>query len=132
MIRAAGGVIIRAGRFGPQVLLVHRPKYEDWTFPKGKLADGESDEECARREVIEETGLECDLIEELRGTKYVDRHGRNKTVRYWLMEHVGGQFRPNNEVDKILWAGVDEARSLLSYERDRDVLDQVALKYENS
>ena len=132
MIRAAGGVIVREERSGPQVLLVHRPKYKDWSFPKGKLADGESDEECARREVMEETGLECDLMEELAGTQYVDRHGRNKIVRYWLMEHVGGQFRPNNEVDQILWAGIDEARSLLSYDRDRGLLDQVALKYEDS
>jgi 8-oxo-dGTP diphosphatase len=125
-VRAAGGVIVRSGRFGRQVLLVHRPKYEDWTFPKGKLTKGESDEDCARREVREETGFECEILDEVGATNYRDRHGRPKVVRYWLMEQVGGQFEPNAEVDKILWAGADEALSLLSYDRDREILEKVA------
>jgi 8-oxo-dGTP diphosphatase len=125
-VRAAGGVIVRSGRFGPQVLLVHRPKYEDWTFPKGKLTKGESDEDGAHREVREETGLECELSDELGTTSYRDRHGRPKVVRYWLMQHVAGHFEPNDEVDKILWAGVDEASALLTYDRDREILHKVA------
>jgi 8-oxo-dGTP diphosphatase len=124
-VRAAGGIIVRSGRFGPQVLLIHRPKYDDWTFPKGKLNEGESDEDGARREVHEETGLECELLDEMASTSYIDRHGRPKVVRYWLMEHVGGLFEPNDEVDKMLWAGLDEASGLLSYDRDRELLVEV-------
>src|SRR3989442_274166 len=91
VVRAAGGVVLRDGR----VLLVHRPRYGDWTFPKGKALPGESDEDCALREVEEETGLRCELGEELPATAYVDGMGRPKRVRWWRMRPVGGAFMPH-------------------------------------
>jgi 8-oxo-dGTP diphosphatase len=105
-----------------RVLLVHRPKYGDWTLPKGKLDPGEAFEDAALREVEEETGLRCELGEELGSTTYHDRHGRPKLVRYWEMTPVGGEFEPNDEVDEVRWATPEEARELLTYERDREVV----------
>ena len=98
--------------------IVHRPKYDDWTFPKGKLDPGESFEEAALREVREETGFECELDEELEPTTYHDRHGREKVVRWWAMTVVRGEFEPNDEVDELRWVTPDQARELLTYERD--------------
>ncbi|HEX8053666.1 MAG TPA: NUDIX hydrolase [Thermoleophilaceae bacterium] len=117
-VLAAGGVVRRDGL----VAVVHRPKYDDWTLPKGKLDEGESFEEAALREVEEETGLRCELGEELESTTYRDRHGREKLVRYWAMTPASGEFEPNREVDELRWVTPDEARALLTYERDRDVL----------
>jgi 8-oxo-dGTP diphosphatase len=105
-----------------RVAIVHRPKYDDWTFPKGKLDRGESFEEAALREVREETGFECELGEELDSTHYHDRHGRPKVVRWWEMTVVGGEFEENDEVDELRWVTPDEARALLTYERDRGVI----------
>jgi 8-oxo-dGTP diphosphatase len=104
------------------VLLVHRPKYGDWTFPKGKLDPGEGFEDAALREVEEETGLRCELGDELPSTTYHDRHGRRKLVRYWEMTPVDGEFEPNDEVDALRWVTPAEARDLLSYDRDREVV----------
>src|SRR5581483_7348813 len=99
-VRAAGGVVARDG----EVLLVHRPRYDDWTFPKGKAEEGESDEDCALREVREETGLRCALEDELASTSYVDARGRPKRVRWWRMRVVGDDgFTPNEEVDELRW-----------------------------
>jgi 8-oxo-dGTP diphosphatase len=117
-ISAAGGVVLRAG----DVVVVHRPKYDDWTLPKGKLDPGESFEDGALREVEEETGLRCQLVRELPSTEYEVR-GRPKLVRYWLMEpeeDLG--FVPGSEVDELRWLPAEEALALLSYDRDRDVL----------
>lgn len=126
-VRAAGGVVARESAEGaPQILLIHRPKYADWSFPKGKLMDGETDEECAVREVQEETGFKCEIGHELKSVSYVDRHGRNKIVRYWVMSPMGGSFTPNNEVDQILWATPAEAALTLSYPHDRELLGEVA------
>jgi len=122
LVRAAGGVVTRGDERDPEVLLVHRPRYDDWSLPKGKLGSGESWEDGALREVEEETGLRCRAGRELASTSYVDRHGRPKLVRYWAMTPVGGGFAPNNEVDEVRWLPVDDASALLSYERDRDVL----------
>jgi 8-oxo-dGTP diphosphatase len=97
---------------------VHRPRYDDWTFPKGKAEDGESDEECALREVWEETGLHCTLGDEVASTDYVDSRGRPKRVRWWLMSPVDGGFEPTDEVDEIRWLEPVEAARLLSYDRD--------------
>jgi 8-oxo-dGTP diphosphatase len=108
-----------------EVLLVHRPKYDDWTFPKGKAAPEETDEECALREVKEETGLSCALGRELLSTSYRDGRGRPKTVRYWAMEPLAGSFTPRSEVDEVRWLPTAEARALLSYDRDRGVLDSL-------
>ena len=108
---------------GGRVLLVHRPRYDDWTFPKGKAEDGESDEACARREVHEETGYVCVLGAEIGATEYLDSKGRPKRVRWWLMEPVGDTtFAPNEEVDELRWATPSEAEELLSYDRDLALL----------
>ena len=113
----------RRGRGGEvQLLLVHRPKYDDWAFPKGKAVPGESDESCALREVEEETGLRCRLQEELESTSYRDSRGRAKLVRYWAMEPVDGVFAPGHEVDAVRWVARDEAAALLTWPRDQDVL----------
>jgi 8-oxo-dGTP diphosphatase len=122
-VRAAGGVVLdSAGR----VALVHRPKYDDWTLPKGKLDPGESFEDAALREVEEETGLRCRLVRELPSSEYVDPKGRSKLVRYWLMEveHDPG-FVTNKEVDELRWVPVEEAPALLSYPRDAEILGSV-------
>ena len=127
-VRAAGGVVWRVDGDGRvEVLLVHRPGYEDWTFPKGK-ADPEDvdDEHTALREVEEETGYRCTLGRELPGVDYLDRKGRPKHVRYWEMRILSGEFVPNREVDELLWLDFDAARDRLSYERDFDVLDAFA------
>lgn len=116
-IRAAGGVVRRRG----DVLVVHRPKYGDWTFPKGKAKSGESDEECALREVEEETGLRCRLGRELSTTRYRALAGP-KVVRYWEMAPLDGGFRPTREVDEVRWLPPDRAAALLSYGRDGEVL----------
>jgi 8-oxo-dGTP diphosphatase len=115
-VRAAGGVVAHGG----EVLLVHRPRYDDWTFPKGKAEEGESDEDCALREVQEETGLRCALAEELPSTSYVDARGRPKRVRWWRMRVVGDEgFTPNEEVDELRWVVEAAAAELLTYDRDR-------------
>jgi 8-oxo-dGTP diphosphatase len=118
-VRAAGGVIVRDG----MLAVVHRPKYDDWTFPKGKQMRGETDEETAHREITEETGFVCALGDELTTITYVDRKGRPKDVRFWLMSVVSGEFAPTDEVDQLRWVTPDAARSILSYDRDREVLD---------
>src|SRR5204863_3479004 len=104
IVRAAGGVVYRDG----QILLVHRPKYDDWTFPKGKANEDETDEDCALREVEEETGLRCSLGRELASTSYTDSRGRPKRVRYWLMRCEDGLFEPTAEVDEIAWVSLDD------------------------
>jgi 8-oxo-dGTP diphosphatase len=119
VVRAAGGVVEDNGR----VLLVHRPQYDDWTFPKGKAQEDESDEACALREVEEETGLRCELGDELPSTSYVDSKGRPKRVRYWRMRPVAGAFTPHDEVDELAWLPPLEAREKLSYVRDLTLLD---------
>jgi 8-oxo-dGTP diphosphatase len=125
-VRAAGGVVAREGSKGPQILVVHRPKYGDWTFPKGKTEAGESDEDCALREVEEETGLLCVLREELPSTSYTDSHGRPKRVRYWLMDPIGGELAFRHEVDEARWVTLDEALRFLTYDRDVTLLQSLS------
>jgi 8-oxo-dGTP diphosphatase len=120
-VKAAGGVVRRDGR----IAVVHRPRYDDWSLPKGKLDPGETWEEAALREVREETGLECSLGEELSSTSYFDRKGRSKLVRYWLMDPVGGEFAPNDEVDELRWLTPAEAAALLTYPRDKELAQEV-------
>lgn len=123
MVQAAGGVVWRRSPDREvEILLVHRPRYNDWTLPKGKLEGSESHERGALREVEEETGLRCRLGPELRSTAYRDGKGRPKLVRYWAMTPVGGRFAPTDEVDEIRWVPIAAAPELLTYGRDRDVL----------
>ena len=102
--------------------VIHRPKYDDWTLPKGKLDPGETEVRAATREVEEETGMLCRLGPDLGTVAYVDSSGRDKTVRYWLMTPVRGTFHPTGEVDDLRWLPLDEALALLSYDRDRAIL----------
>lgn len=123
VVHAAGGVVYRTNeRSEIEVLLVHRPKYADWTFPKGKVLSGETDEACALREVEEETGLLCAREAELPGTSYQDHKGRPKVVRYWAMHSVAGIAHPRNEVDAVRWTSLASAAEILTYERDRELL----------
>lgn len=122
VVRAAGGIVVRGAAPSAEILIVHRPQYDDWTFPKGKVEPGESHEECAVREVEEETGLRCSLGRELEPTSYLDAKERPKTVRYWVMEVVGGVLRFDFEVDAARWVPVSEAPALLTYPRDADLL----------
>jgi 8-oxo-dGTP diphosphatase len=124
-VKASGGVVWRRGDRGLEVALVHRPKYDDWSFPKGKLDPGESWEEAALREVEEEIGLRCRLGHELPPTSYRDNRGRAKVVRYWLMEPLDGAFAASGEVDEMRWVPAGEARALLSYAHDRELLREV-------
>lgn len=125
-VRAAGGVVCRRAAGRLEVLLVHRGHYDDWTVPKGKAEEGETDEDCARREVEEETGVRARLLDELPSVRWRDRYGRPKVARYWRMEPVGDQpARPQNEVDEVVWLAVDAAIARLTYARDAAVLEAV-------
>jgi 8-oxo-dGTP diphosphatase len=120
-VHAAGGAVVRDGT----VAVVHRPRYDDWSLPKGKLDPGESFEDAALREVEEEIGLRCRLGRELSSVSYTDRKGRAKLVRYWLMEPVGGEFAPNEEVDEVRWMPFEEAATQLSYPHDRELMAEL-------
>ena len=124
-IRAAGGIVCRSGENGIEVLVVHRPAYDDWSFPKGKLERDEDEETAAVREVEEETGLRCRLERELATTRYRNALGRPKTVRYWLMTPVAGTLAAANEVDDARFVPAVEALELLTYERDRALLERL-------
>ncbi|HJP66589.1 MAG TPA: NUDIX hydrolase [Actinomycetota bacterium] len=123
LIRAAGGVVLRSGSAGrTEVAVVHRPAYDDWSLPKGKLHPGEGLEEAALREVEEETGFRARLGRRIGDVEYLDRKGRPKRVTYWLMEPVDGAFRPTDEVDQLRWVPVEDAADVLSRQLERDVL----------
>jgi 8-oxo-dGTP diphosphatase len=130
-VRAAGGIVRREVDGELEVLLVHRPRYDDWSFPKGKARRGESDEDCALREVEEETGLRCRLGPEVGRTSYRDDRGRPKVVRYFALGADGQEPRPQNEVDAVRWARLDDARSLLTWDHDRQLLDRVRASGDN-
>ena len=123
VVRAAGGVIVRSKPEGAlELVVVHRPSYDDWTFPKGKLQAGEREEHTAIREVEEETGMRCRLERALGTTKYRDHRGRAKVVHYWVMRVLDGHFKPTREVDELRWVSLRQAASLLSYNHDRALL----------
>jgi len=123
-VRASGGVVYRYGERGLEFLVVHRPRYDDWSLPKGKLDAGESWESAAVREVEEETGLRCALGAELTATGYRDNKERFKVVRYWLMEATGDGpgFEPDDEVDTLKWVEAWRAPGALTYPRDADLV----------
>jgi 8-oxo-dGTP pyrophosphatase MutT (NUDIX family) len=123
-VRAAGGLVRRRRKDGvEEILVVHRPAYDDWSFPKGKLEAGESEEDAAVREVEEETGLRCRLERELATTSYRDARRRPKTVRYWVMTPISGELGAANEIDDARFVPIAEARSLLTYARDIELLE---------
>jgi 8-oxo-dGTP diphosphatase len=123
IVRAAGGLVCQCAEDGAvEIVLVHRPAYDDWSFPKGKLHHGESEPDAALREVEEETGLRCRLTREVGITAYRDSRGRSKTVRYWEMGPVGGVLAPANEIDDARWVALGDALGELTYARDRELL----------
>jgi len=122
VVQAAGGLLVRRRGGHLQIAVVHRPTHDDWSFPKGKLEEGETFEMAALREVHEETGMECRLVRFIGHTEYIDRKGRPKAVAYWVMAVEDGAFARNDEVDELRWKELPGAAGLLSYERDRELL----------
>lgn len=129
LIRAAGGLIVRGERIDhAEMVVVHRPRYDDWTLPKGKEDAGETPPECAVREVVEETGLRSRIVGHA-GTARYRADGSPKQVEYYLMRpyrFVG--FEPNDEVDEVRWIPLAEAPSLLTYDFDRELVGEVNLQ----
>jgi len=122
-VKAAGGVVWRRGADGIELAVAHRPRYDDWSLPKGKLDRGESWEDAALREVEEEIGLRCRLGDELEPVGYHDRKGRTKAVRYWLMEpEADAPFAPNDEVDELRWLTPEAAAGALTYPHDVELV----------
>lgn len=121
-IWAAGGVPHRSRKGTDEYLLVHRPRYNDWSLPKGKLNTDESFLDAARREVEEETGHEVEVGATLGTVGYAMPDGTDKVVRWWLMEADKGEFRPNSEVDEIAWLPAGKATKALTYGNDQAVL----------
>jgi len=119
VIRAAGAILHRDGL----VAVVHRPKYDDWTLPKGKLEGGEGDREAAVREVEEETG-HAGTIERDLGTIGYDVEAGPKCVRYFLMAADSGGRPLAKDVDEVRWVGIDDAVAMVTYDRDREVLER--------
>jgi 8-oxo-dGTP diphosphatase len=124
---AAGGVVLdQKGR----VLIVHRGRYDDWSFPKGGVDEGESLEQAALREVKEEAGLECEIVRKLASSRYffTTRKGqtRLKVVHYFLMKIIGGRLLADgSETDEAIWCEVAEAAARLSYQGDKDLLGEI-------
>jgi 8-oxo-dGTP pyrophosphatase MutT (NUDIX family) len=128
LVLAAGGLLLRdAPGDVRELALVHRPNRVDWSFPKGKVEPHESLTACALREVEEETGLRCRVGRFVGTTQYRDRKDRPKVVAYWLMDVVSGTFAANDEVDEMRWVALDSAAALLTYDRDRELLERLAL-----
>ncbi|MCB1015598.1 MAG: M48 family metalloprotease [Acidimicrobiales bacterium] len=122
-VTAAGGIVWRrAPDGGIELLLVHRPKYDDWSLPKGKHDPGETDEECARREIEEETGLVGELGARVGTARYLDGKGRDKVVHYFEVREPAGEFVPNDEVDEVRWLAPEPAAELLTYPHDAELV----------
>lgn len=123
-VHAAGCAVWRLGPHDEvEWAVAHRPHYDDWTLPKGKLDPGEDFETAAVREVQEEIGLTGELGAELPSTSYEDKKGRTKMVRYWLMQAPADhEFAANDEVDRLDWLPGPGAQHALTYDRDRDVI----------
>ena len=125
-VHAAGAAVYRRSGEGVEWAVIHRPRYDDWSLPKGKLDPGEDFETAALREVREEIGVTGRLGTELAPVRYRDNKDRPKLVRYWLMEAEGGAFEPNDEVDEVRWLPARDALALLTYDRDRALLKEAA------
>ena len=126
LIRAAGGIIRRfvaGGRV--EVACIYREARGDWTFPKGKIDEGETFEQGALREVFEETGMSCQVIRFAGTTNYTHRKGKPKIVAYYLMEASAGEFSPNEEVDELNWLPLESVPAILTWSRDRELFDEV-------
>ena len=122
VVQAAGGLVVRRHHGDLQIVVVHRPEQQDWSFPKGKLDPRETFEAAALREVREETGMACRLLRFIGHTEYLDRKGRPKAVAYWVMAAEAGFFTPNEEVDELRWLTLEAAARVLSYPRDRELI----------
>ena len=120
--RAAGGVVWRNGAEGVEILQVHRPRYGDWTFPKGKVEDDESLLECACREVWEEAGVTPLVGCYLGRISYTQRTGQPKVVDYWAMRAEGLTFVPSAEVDRIRWVDESSLTALVAYATERKLV----------
>lgn len=117
--------MLRPSPDGPEVLVVHRPRYDDWSLPKGKDEPGETAEDAAIREVREEAGQQTRVIAPLGESAYRTTNG-DKIVRWFAMRAIGPQhFVPNDEVDRISWLHPEAAAKILSYDRDRDLVKAV-------
>ena len=124
-VRAAGGVLWRSGRNGVEVAVIHRPRYDDWSLPKGKLERAESAVAAAAREVLEETGFAAVVGRRLGESRYTvvkDGAPVPKSVRWWAMRATTGEFQPDAEVDELLWLPPDDALEALTQGRDGDPL----------
>jgi 8-oxo-dGTP diphosphatase len=121
-VRAAGGLVVRERDGIEEIAVIHRPRYDDWSLPKGKLRADEGWSEAALREVEEETGLRCELGPELPASSYRDRKGRRKRVRWWRMRPLDGAFRPSDEVDELRWLEPEAALQTLVHEQDRELV----------
>ena len=126
-IEAGGGVIVDMSKGKPRYLLIHRPRYDDWSLPKGKLNQREKHRDAALREVKEETGLVCDVLAKLSPVNYITPNGKPKRVKYWLMRAVSGEFVRNDEVDAVTWVKRTQAMSLLTHVHDQAVLVEAHL-----
>ncbi len=126
LIRAAGGIVTRwvlGGRV--EVACIFREARGDWTFPKGKLDEGETFEQGALREVLEEIGMRCQVVRFVGTTSYTHRKGKPKIVAYYLMVVDDGEFAPNEEVDELVWVPLEQVRSHLTWDRDQELFDLV-------
>jgi 8-oxo-dGTP diphosphatase len=124
-VKASGGVVWRRAAGGDaEVVVVHRPRYDDWSLPKGKLDPGETWEQAALREIEEEVGLRGRLGDELPPVTYRDNKGREKVVRYWLVEpeDPDAPFTPNDDVDEMRWLDFGAAAAQLTYPRDAELV----------
>ena len=124
LIRAAGGIIMRVNAAGrTEIACIYRESRGDWTFPKGKLDAGETFEQAALREVLEETAMRCRVVRFIGTTNYTHRKGRPKIVAYYLMVVDDGDFEPNDEVDDLVWLPMERVREHLTWDRDQELFD---------
>lgn len=129
-VMAAGGVIWRQSADGIELVVIHRPKYDDWSIPKGKVDPGERLEDTALREVEEETALTCELGAWLGVQEYPQK---KKEVHYWTMQVVSaGEFTANAEVDELRWIRLEEAHSILTYSQDRELIQTFSAAWEKA